>query len=127
VNVPPKIFFDRGGVQSGPQLSPDAAYVVYHSNESGRDEVYVRPFPTGAGQWQVSLGGGSDPHWSPKGETLWFRGFGNVLKEAHVKLGTTITISKPRDVFKGDPIGVNQTLGYALLGERFIAARPGRS
>ena len=53
----PKLFFHRAGEQAGPQLSPDAAYAAYHSNESGRDEVYVKPFPAGTGQWQVSFGG----------------------------------------------------------------------
>ena len=120
-----KVFLARPGSQQSPQLSPDGSYVAYDSNESGRYEVYLRPFPSGAGQWQVSVGGGGYPRWSPKGDKLWFRGFGNQLMEVDVTLGETISVSEPRPVFKGDPISVDLTLGYAVAGngERFIAAR----
>jgi Tol biopolymer transport system component len=120
-----KVFVNRPGAQTGPQLSPDGAYVAYHSNESGRYEVYVKPFPGGAGQWQVSFSGGSDAHWSPRGDKLWFRAFGNALMEADVHRGATFAPAEPREVFKGDPIAVDLTGGYAVLGngERFIAAR----
>src|ERR1019366_6551897 len=42
-------------------FSPDGKWVAYQSNESGRSEVYVRPFPGPGGQWQVSTGGGGAP------------------------------------------------------------------
>jgi eukaryotic-like serine/threonine-protein kinase len=122
----PKILLDRVGSQEAPALSPDGAYVAYQSNESGRYEVYVRPFPSSAGQWQVSLAGGSEARWSARGDKLWFRAYGNVLMEVDVNFaGGTFTFGEPREVFKGDPIAVDLTLGYAVLGngERFIAAR----
>lgn len=122
----PKVFLDRAGSQENPTLSPDDAYVAYQSNESGRYEVYVRPFPSGGGQWQVSLGGGSDPRWSDRGDKLWFRAYGNVLMEVDVTTaGGTFAFGEPRQVFKADPIAVDLTLGFAVLpgGERFIAAR----
>ena len=120
-----KPFLERAGEQNVPQLSPDGAYVAYQSNESGRFEVYVRPFPAGAGQWQVSVSGGGEPRWSAKGDKLWFRAYGNVLMEADVTAGPTFDVSEPREVFKGDPIAVDLLLGYAAIGngERFIAAR----
>ena len=120
----PHVFLDRIGAQESPTFSPDGAYVAYQSNESGRYEVYVRPFPSGAGQWQVSLSGGSDARWS--GDKLWFRAYGNVLMEVDVtSAGGTFAFSEPRDVFKGDPIAVDLTLGFAVLanGDHFIAAR----
>jgi serine/threonine-protein kinase len=121
----PKLLLHRAGAQNMPQLSPDAAYLAYQSNESGRYEVYVRPFPAGTGQWQVSTGGGSEPRWSRKGDKLWFRAFGNVLMEVDVTTGATFTLSEPRAVFEGDPVGIDLTLGYAVLGDgdRFIATR----
>ncbi len=121
-----KVLLDRAGSQESPAVSPDGAYVAYQSNESGRYEVYVRPFPSGAGQWQVSLAGGGESRWSARGDKLWFRAYGNVLMEVDVKsAGGTFAFSEPREVFKGDPIAVDLTLGYAVLGngERFIAAR----
>jgi hypothetical protein len=107
-------------------FSPDGAYVAYESNESGRYEIYVRAFPGGAGQWPVSFNGGSDARWSNRGDKLWFRAYGNVLKEVDVKsVAGTLTFGEPRDVFKGDPIAVDLTLGFAVLanGDRFLAAR----
>ena len=122
----PKVLLDRTGTQESPAVSPNGSYVAYQSNESGRFEVYVRPFPSGAGQWQVSLGGGGEARWSARGDKLWFRAYGNVLMEVDVKFtGGTFSFGEPREVFKGDPIAVDLTLGFAVLGngERFIAAR----
>jgi Tol biopolymer transport system component len=124
-DVEAKVFLSRSGSQQSPQLSPDGAYVAYDSNESGRYELYIRPFPSGAGQWQVSVNGGGFARWSPKGDKLWFRAYGNELMEVDVTSGATFAVSEPRPVFKGDPISVDLTLGYAVVGngERFIAAR----
>jgi serine/threonine-protein kinase len=122
----PKVLLDRNGTQESPTFSPNGAYVAYQSNESGKYEVYVRPFPSGAGQWQVSVGGGSDPRWSAAGEKLWFRAYGNALMEVDVKgTGGAFTFGEPRELFKGDPAAVDLTLGFAVLdnGNRFIAGR----
>jgi Tol biopolymer transport system component len=48
-------------------FSPDGKWVAYASNESGRYEIYVRPFPGPGGKWQVSTGGGTMPRWRPEG------------------------------------------------------------
>ena len=57
-----------------PALSPDERWIAYQSNESGRFEVYVRPFPNvDDGKWQVSQGGGFSPVWSPQGGELFYR------------------------------------------------------
>ncbi len=56
-----------------PALSPDGRWLAYGSDESGRSEVYVRPFPDAArGRWQVSREGGTEPLWGP-GSTLFYR------------------------------------------------------
>ena len=53
-------------------FSPDGRYVAYCSNKSGRQEVYVRPFPEGGFFWQVSTDGGSMPQWSRDGSELFY-------------------------------------------------------
>ena len=50
--------------ENHPEFSPDGRWLAYQSNESGRNEVYVRPFPGPGGKWQVSTGGGIAPMWS---------------------------------------------------------------
>ncbi|MGH9383458.1 MAG: hypothetical protein ACRD2N_04125, partial [Vicinamibacterales bacterium] len=59
---------------AGPAISPDGRWVAYFSDESGRSEVYVRPFPdVDHGRWQVSTDGGTEPRWSRNGRELFFR------------------------------------------------------
>jgi serine/threonine-protein kinase len=60
--------------QVSPALSPDGRWLAYTSTESGRPEVYVRPFPdVEAGRWQISRDGGLEPVWSHTGRELFFR------------------------------------------------------
>jgi Tol biopolymer transport system component len=58
--------------ETAPNLSPDGRFVAYCSNASGEFQVYVRPFPFGDGQWQVSETGGCQPRWSRDGSELFF-------------------------------------------------------
>jgi Tol biopolymer transport system component len=63
------------GDDFAPAISPDGRWLTYVSSESGRNEIYVRPFPdVDSGRWQISNGGGVDPVWSPKGGELFYRG-----------------------------------------------------
>ena len=54
------------------EFSPDARWLAYESQESGRSEVYVEPFPTSGTRWQISTHGGSEPHWRADGKELFF-------------------------------------------------------
>jgi WD40 repeat protein len=56
--------------ESHGQFSPDGRYVVYCSDESGRKEVYVRPFPKGDERWQISIDGGGSPRWRRDGKEI---------------------------------------------------------
>src|SRR5439155_18590961 len=53
------------------QFSPDGRWVAYQSDESGRQEIYVRPFPAAAGQWQISTSGGIQARWRRDGKELY--------------------------------------------------------
>ena len=55
-----------------PAFSPDGRWLAYESNESGTNEIYVRPFPGPGGRWQISTGGGRYPRWSRDGRELLF-------------------------------------------------------
>jgi eukaryotic-like serine/threonine-protein kinase len=59
--------------QLRPRVSPDGRWLAYQSDESGRFEVYVRPYPgLQAARWQVSTSGGTSPKWSPDGRELFY-------------------------------------------------------
>jgi WD40 repeat protein len=70
----PVKFQGTEAVESQGQLSPDSRWLAYGSNESGQDEVYVRPFPSGPGRWKVSIGRGisREPRWARDGKELFF-------------------------------------------------------
>ena len=54
------------------RFSPDGRWVAYLSNESGRPEVFVRPYPGPGGKWQISTDGGDEPCWSRSGRELFY-------------------------------------------------------
>jgi serine/threonine-protein kinase len=65
--------------------------MAYVTNESGRDEVYVRPYPGPGGRWQVSLDGGSEPVWSTTGE-IFYRVNDDVMAAAvQTRAGFAVT------------------------------------
>ena len=71
-----------------PALSPDGRWIAYVSVESGREEVYVRPFPdTDRARWQVSTAGGSAPAWAHSGRELFYADRADSL----IVIGVTLT------------------------------------
>ena len=56
-----------------PTFSPDGRAIAYTSNESGREEIYVRPYPRQSGKWKISRNGGTDPLWAPDGRQIYYR------------------------------------------------------
>ena len=71
--VPSQVLIQSEFSTVRPDLSPDGRWLAYGSNETGRFEIYVRPFPNiEDGKWQISSAGGSSPKWSPDGLELFF-------------------------------------------------------
>ncbi len=87
--------------ESQPRVSPDGRWIAYTSNESGRNEVYVRPFPgVEAGRSQVSTGGGDSPLWSPTGRELFYRS-GDAVMAVAVKTENAFSLASPVVLFRG--------------------------
>ncbi len=82
-----------------PSLSPDGRWMAYVSDETGRLEVYVRPFPGPGGRWQISKEGGNEPRWSPTGREIFFRS-GPRMMAATVQAGTHFASGEVRDLFR---------------------------
>ena len=59
--------------ESAPRFSPDGRWLAYISDESGRYEIYVQPYPGPGGKWQISTEGGTEPVWNPNGRELFYR------------------------------------------------------
>jgi serine/threonine-protein kinase len=68
----PTVFLKTPFVESTPEFSPDGRWLAYLSNEAGRSDVYVRPFPGPGGKWQISTSAADDPMWSRTRPELFF-------------------------------------------------------
>ena len=87
--------------EEDPQISHDGRWMAYSSNESGKFEVYVRPFPNvNKGKWQVSTSGGNSPLWSPDDRALFYRS-GDAAMAAPVETEPTFKLGKPTVLFRG--------------------------
>jgi hypothetical protein len=92
-------------------IAPDARWAAYTSNESGRDEVYVRAFPDAVGRWQVSTGGGQEPHWSRDGGTIFYR-FSDTLFAVAVQTRPTFAVGRRSVVSVGTQLRNNNHANY---------------
>jgi len=105
-------------------FSPNGRYFAYQSEESGRSEIYVRPFPrVDNGRWQVSTAGGTRPVWARSGRELFYLDASNAL--AAVPVGTsgpTISIGSPAKVFDANYAEQNPSRHYDVSadGQRFL-------
>jgi Tol biopolymer transport system component len=94
-------------------FSPDGRWVAYYSNESGRNEIYVRPFvPPGTagaaagGQWQVSTTGGISPVWRPDGKELFYLNPAGAMMAAPITVtGATLAPGAPVVLFPTRIVG----------------------
>jgi Tol biopolymer transport system component len=111
-----------------PELSPDGRFLAYTSNESGRDEVYVVPYPGPGGKTQVSVAGGRLPRWNPNGRELFYVSGADFMAVA-VETGTGFRRLTPEVLFSSSQLVVNGGLeAYAVAGpdgERLLMAIPG--
>ena len=106
------------------QFSPDGKWVAYASIESGRIEVYVRPFPAAAGQWQVSTSGGEQPRWRRDGKELFYLSADHKLMALDVNTeGPTFEHHAPNALFVTRVGGIDTPGDYYDVtadGQRFI-------
>ena len=80
-----------------PAFSPDGRWIAYGSTESGRSEVFVRPFPGPGGKWQISTAGGINPAWSRNKNELFYGSFdGRSRVASYTVSGDSFAASQPR-------------------------------
>ena len=93
-------------IQAEGRFSPDGRYVAYMSNEAGRFEVYVRPFPEGDRKWTISTNGGGLPRWSRRGDELFYVE-GDTLMSVSVSTRGGFRSSPPKKLFNAASIGAS--------------------
>jgi Tol biopolymer transport system component len=110
--------------EESPSFSPDGKWMAYASNESGRDEVYVRPYPGPGGKNQVSTDGGSGPLWSQDGKELFYARR-DAMMAVEVTTEPAFNASAPRKLFAGEYAWGRQ-LNYDVApdGQRFVLIKP---
>jgi serine/threonine-protein kinase len=105
-------------------LSPDDRWLAYVSNESGRAEIYVRPFPGPGGRVQISTEGGMQPMWSRDGRELFYRN-GNKMMAVAITMEPELNPGKPEVLFEGGyQIGGRISSNYDVTPDgRFVMIR----
>ena len=99
---------DPGFDEAAPALSPDGRWLAYQSDETGKPEVFIRPFPdVDAGKWQVSSAGGQSPLWARSGRELFFVDARRNMVVVPVSGGATPGLGAPRILF---PLGIEYYL-----------------
>ena len=104
------------------RFSPDGRWIAYASNESGRSEIYVQSFPPAGGKWQISSGGGAQPHWRRDGKELFYIAPDKKLMAVEVKAGATFEIGTPFALFQTRVANYTLPNRYAPSGDgqRFL-------
>jgi Tol biopolymer transport system component/DNA-binding winged helix-turn-helix (wHTH) protein len=111
------------------QFSPDGRWLAYVSNESGRNEIYVQPYPGPGGKWQISKEGGTEPLWNPNGRELFYRS-GDMMMAAAIATQPRFSAGEPKLLFAGQfepsPSPVpNANYDVSPDGQRFLMVKPG--
>jgi len=86
--------------EGAPRFSPDGRWLAYTSDESGRPEVYVQPYPGPGGKWQISTEGGTEPVWNPNGRELFYRS-GDRMTAVDIATQPSFAAGKPQMLFEG--------------------------
>ena len=109
-------------------FSPDGRWLAYVSNETGRPEIYVQPYPGPGGKWQISIDGGTEPDWSRSGRELFYRS-GNKMMAVETTTQPGFSAGKPRMLFEGPylatvfPNAMSAAYDVSADGQRFLMVK----
>ena len=111
-----------------PAISPDAKWLAYSSNESGRYEVYVVPFPNAnAAKWIVSTAGGTEPRWSHHGNELFYRDAAGNMVAVEVRTNPVFSVTRTTILFSASRFAsfeASPQYDVSADDQRFLMLRP---
>jgi Tol biopolymer transport system component len=113
--------------EAAARFSPDGRWLVYSSDESGRREIYVQPYPGPGGKWQISTDGGREPIWNPNGRELFYRN-GDKMMAVDIATQPGFSAGRPRVLFGGPYVlSPTTTANYDVSpdGQRFLMLKGG--
>ena len=114
--------------ETAPKFSPDGNWMAYSSDESGRREVYVQPYPSPGGKWQISTNGGQEPVWNPEGGELFYVSGSSMMAVAiDIDMESGFTPGTPQMLFEGRYVPTGFSLpNYDVSpdGQRFLMVKP---
>jgi hypothetical protein len=128
-NEKPVAFLDSDSRKTAAVFSADGHWVAYCSDESGRFEIYVTPYPGPGRRAKISTDGGRLPRWRNDGKELFFRSGDRAtfkLMAVDIDLGAGLRAGSPRQLFEGD-YGLNNGYDVSPDGQRFLMVKSSSS
>jgi hypothetical protein len=122
----PRVIVGTPFLEFHPRLSPDGRWLAYTSNEPGRVEVFVQPFPGPGGRSQISTDGGAEPVWSRDGRELFYLN-GDKMMTVEITTAPAFRAGSPRLLFEGRYMPSPNTVAafdVAADGQRFLRVQP---
>ena len=112
-------------VERDAQISPDGQWLAYTSDESGRQEIYVRPFPGPGGKRQISTDGGGGAAWARNGRELFYFGRSSQMMAVEIQTQPTFSAGKPQLLFETfAPLSsANRPFDVTHNGQRFLMTK----
>jgi serine/threonine protein kinase/Tol biopolymer transport system component len=103
-------------------FSPDGKWVAYTSDESSRNEIYVRAFPAGEGKWQVSSSGGRNAYWGRDGKSIFYGSDQGIMATTVSVVGGAFVIGDSKVVFRNPAQAGLRLHGVNIDGSKLLVS-----
>jgi eukaryotic-like serine/threonine-protein kinase len=120
----PAVFLKTEFNENRGAFSPDGKWIAYTSDESGRLEIYVQPYPATGAKWQVSRDGGRRAKWRRDGREIYWLDEDGTLMAAEVSIGQTLQPGNAAALFETGIKNIIEHFAVTADGERFLLPMP---